>query len=125
MGDARKIWQFFKSKVPNFDKSKKFKSDAGPQMDSVENLIVKLIDSAEKDWKDAKDLETQVKSLLAAMKGYSVIADDLEKEKDADFLKYKKDFDGAQKALCNLSIVMNNKNEGVGKVTKNIVAMLR
>jgi hypothetical protein len=36
MADLRKQWQDFKKKHPNFEKSKNFKSDVGPQLEKFD-----------------------------------------------------------------------------------------
>ena len=102
MGSARKIWQEFKNKVPSFENSKNFKSDVGPQLDTVEATFDKVFAEMKKVESTLDDLEKQVKSLAAAFKGYKAVAQDLEKADDAAFQKHKSTFGNAQIKIQSL-----------------------
>jgi hypothetical protein len=70
--DLRKQWQDFKKKHPDFEKSKAFKSDVGPQLDKF--------DAARDKCAEVKgDVVKLGKSVAAALKGYEAVVKELAK----------------------------------------------
>ncbi len=70
--DLRKQWQNFKKKHPDFEKSKAFKSDVGPQLDKF--------DAARDKCADVKGEVVKLgKSVAAALKGYEAVVKELAK----------------------------------------------
>ena len=124
MGKARKEWQDFKNKVPNFEKSKSFKSDVGPQLDDVENLIAKAFGEASKMGKILDELEKGAKSLSAAMKGYKAVAEDLKKAKDKDFMTSSEKLTAPQFLLRTDLIGLMDLSDRLGKQLNKIAPSL-
>ena len=68
-GNLRKSWQAFKKAHPDFEKSKAFKSDVGPQFDKFDKGCEELSALREATEKRATQLMTVGKSVAAALKG--------------------------------------------------------
>jgi len=75
--DIRKKWQDFKKKHPNFEKSKNFKSDVGPQLDKFDKArddYATMMYAAEKK---AAEVVALGNSVAAALKGYEAVVKEL------------------------------------------------
>jgi hypothetical protein len=92
---SRREWKAFKSKYPQFERAKSFKSDVGPEMDKCEQASRDLY-AARTAWNEAeKAFERQreetaklYSNLLAAMSGYKAVVEELaDKKIEADFMK--------------------------------------
>jgi len=86
--DLRKQWQDFKKKHPDFEKSKAFKSDVGPQLDKFDEARDKRMQAS---WEVVK----VGKSVAAALKGYEAVVKELAKsdrsvEKDFNDMNFEK-----------------------------------
>ena len=79
MAGWRSEWQQFKKRNPDFEKSKFFKSDVGPQMDSYEKACGELRKDVAALVKRFDEVEKTGKSLLSALTGYGAIIKELEK----------------------------------------------
>jgi len=78
----RSKWQSFKKQYPDFEKSKFFKSDVGPQMERYEKACDELIKSLDAMETRISDVEKMGKSLVSALKGYGAAIEELEKKGD-------------------------------------------
>ena len=81
----RRNWQHFKLRHPEFEKSKPFKSDVGPQLD-------KLSDALAEHWRmvcalkrQGKEVARIAKIVQAALKGYEAVCLTLGPRISADF----------------------------------------
>ena len=79
--ELRKEWQAFKKKYPDFEKSKAFKSDVGPQLDKFDEARDKSADVR-------REVVKLGKSVAAALKGYEAVVKELAKSNK----KIEKDF---------------------------------
>lgn len=78
MAGIRTSWQDFKKKHPNFEKSKKFKSDVGPQLDKFDKARDEydaLMHAAEKK---AAEVVAIGNAVAAALKGYDAVVKELQ-----------------------------------------------
>jgi hypothetical protein len=76
-GSARTSWQQFKKKYPDFEKSKNFKSDLGPNLDKWEAAAAKAR-KARDDYTAALDaLLKAVKTVSQIAGGYGRVIDEL------------------------------------------------
>jgi hypothetical protein len=89
-GNLRKSWQAFKKAHPDFEKSKAFKSDVGPQFDKFDKGCEELSALREATEKRATQLMTVGKSVAAALKGYEAVVKDLQ-DSDETIMKDFKD----------------------------------
>ena len=79
MATWRSAWQTFKKQYPEFEKSKNFKSDVGPQMDKYESAVGSLMSALKEIEKKFDEAQKLGKSAAAAINGYGAIAKGLEK----------------------------------------------
>jgi hypothetical protein len=92
--DIRKSWQDFKKKHPNFEKSKNFKSDVGPQLDKFDKARDEFTTLKYALIKKAAEVVTLGNSVNAALKGYEAVVKELsasDKTIKADFGKERFD----------------------------------
>ena|SRR5450432_1002745 len=75
--DLRKSWQDFKKKHPNFEKSKNFKSDVGPQLDKFDKARDEYTTLKYAIEKKAAEVVTLGTSVAAALKGYEAVVKEL------------------------------------------------
>ena len=80
MAGWRSEWQQFKKRNPDFEQSKFFKSDVGPQMDSYEKACDELVKDLAALIKRFDEVEKTGKSLLGALTGYGAVLKELEKK---------------------------------------------
>jgi len=80
MAGWRSEWQQFKKQYPDFEQSKFFKSDVGPQMDSYEKACDELKKGLAALTKRFDAAEKAGKSLLGALTGYGAVLKELEKK---------------------------------------------
>jgi hypothetical protein len=95
---SREEWQQFKKKYPQFEKSKSFKSDVGPQMDAFEAECEKCVKMVAQLVAQLQVMRTKGSSLHAALKGYRAVLDEL--KKDPKFREMDHEF-GGPPTLCN------------------------
>jgi hypothetical protein len=76
----RQEWQEFKKRYPDFEKSKNFKSDVGPQLDKRDKAFDAVIKTRNELEEVAKELKQINKNLDAALGGYGVIVKELAKD---------------------------------------------
>ena len=76
----RRDWQDFKKKHPNFEKSKNFKSDVGPQLDKFDKARDEFSALRAQIEKKAAEVVALGNSVAAALKGYEAVVNELEKE---------------------------------------------
>jgi hypothetical protein len=78
MAGLRDAWQTFKKKHPAFEKSKKFKSDVGPQLDKFDKARNEFSTLREALKKKGTEVFTIGLSVGAALKGYEEVVKELE-----------------------------------------------
>lgn len=80
--DLRKRWQDFKKAHPDFEKSKSFKSDVGPQLDKFDQArdqyAALKAAALEKLQQKAQEVVKLGTSAGAALKGYEAVVKELE-----------------------------------------------
>jgi hypothetical protein len=108
MGAIRTKWQEFKKKYPDFEKSKLFKSDLGPEADAFEANLVECLKLAKALQQKLKERDMKGNSLKNAFKGYTGVMLDLKKVDPKKFGRIQADctfqLDGnkAGLALCDV-----------------------
>ncbi|MFN0186369.1 MAG: hypothetical protein ACKVQR_21360 [Aquabacterium sp.] len=88
MKSRRQSWQDFKKAHPNFEKSKRFKADVGPQLEKFERAAEDFYRQVELARKKQAECLAIGKSIAAALKGYGAVVADLkgtDKSIAADF----------------------------------------
>jgi len=89
----RENWQKFKKKHPLFEKSKGFKVDAGPMMDTLYKQADEIINLAKDIEKQVDGLDARRKKLDGAIDGYdSVVHAKGSSYMKRDFAALKKDW---------------------------------
>jgi hypothetical protein len=74
----REAWQTFKKKHPAFEKSKKFKSDVGPQLEKFDKARAEFSALREALKKKGTEVFTIGMSVGAALNGYEEVVKELE-----------------------------------------------
>jgi len=75
----RRDWQDFKKKHPDFEKSKNFKSDVGPQLDKFDKARDEFSALRAQIEKKASEVVALGNSVAAALKGYEAVVNELQK----------------------------------------------
>ena len=87
----RIFWREFKKRHPNFEQSKKFKSDVGPQFDKFDKALGEFFALQQAAEKKAAEIVAIGTSAAAALKGYEAVVKELDssdKTIKADFKQF-------------------------------------
>jgi hypothetical protein len=107
----RDDWKKFKSKYPEFEKSKSFKSDLGPNLDD----FAKAAESARKNLKNAQDDVNDMikasKNIENISKSYGPVVESIKGTSPGavkDWNKLQKDLDAVVKGVSNIAGWISN-----------------
>jgi hypothetical protein len=112
--DFRKEWQKFKKAYPDFEKNKSFKSDVGPQFDTLGKIHVeaeKAISNLSAKFEEGVKV---LKSVKGALKGYEVVASQLK----GSHKTIMKDFAWFSDAVEEMSDAYEKACKDLGRITQ-------